>query len=60
MSQIGTKLNVVNCIFANNENWGEIFGAPNSVHFFNKTDFEQYLFNLIFQACEKQFLFRIE
>ena len=45
----GTESNKLNRIFANKENRGKRFGAPlfylNSSHFFNKTNFEQYLLN---------------
>ena len=52
MLQIGTKLNGVNCIFANEENRGEIFGhlfiTSRSFRFFNKTDFDQHFFKYLF------------
>ena len=47
-SQIGTESNEVNSIFANKGNGekhlGHLFIISSSSHFFNKTDFELYLF----------------
>ena len=48
LSQIGMKSNGLNCIFAY-KGIGEkylwyLFITSSSSHFFNKTDFEQYLF----------------
>ena len=46
---IDTESNGLNRIFVNKGNWekglGYLFVTSNSSHFFNKTDFEQYLFN---------------
>ena len=45
----GTELNELNRLFADKGNCGKRFGhlfvISSSFHFFNKTDFEQYLFN---------------
>ena len=47
-SQIGTESNGVNRIFASKgigeKYLGRLFVMSRSSHFFNKTDFEQYLF----------------
>ena len=57
-SQIGTESSVVNSIFANKGNWGEILGhlfvTSSSSHFFYKIDLERYLLKVI-KSCPKPF-----